>query len=157
VLLFNFWGTVQSVLHSPAGITTQFDAVTQIDHSYDQELIDFLTAQGEYFGYTNYWVAYPLAFRSVETLVYIPGLPYHPDLRYTSRDNRYEPYAQMVESADRAAYITTRNPRLDEAIRSGFRNMGVTWKEKVIGDYQVYYQLSEKVSPIQIGIGGQEG
>jgi hypothetical protein len=62
----------------------------------------------------------------------------------------------MVEGAARAAYITTRNPRLDETIRSGFSIMGVTWKEKVIGDYQVYYQLSKKVSPIQIGIGGQE-
>jgi hypothetical protein len=157
VLAFNLWGTLQTVVRTPPGVTTQFDAVTQIDHRYDQELIQFLKSNREYHGYTNYWVAYPLVFLSAEDLVFIPRLPYHPDLRYTSRDNRYEPYQQAVEGAQRTAYITTKNPYLDEQLRTGFQSLGVQWKEKVIGDYQVYYQLSEKVDPDQIGLGGGEG
>lgn len=156
VILFNLWGTYQSVA-TPPGVTTQFDSVTQIDHAYDQRLIDFLRSEGEEFGYTNYWVAYPLAFLSEEDLVYLPSLPYHPDLRYTSRDNRYGPYTRLVAEADRAAYITTNNPRLDAQIRNGFQELGLEWKEKVIGDYQVYYRISEKVDPDQIGLGGEEG
>ena len=157
VLAFNLWGTLQTVVRTPPGVTTQFDAVTQIDHRYDQELIQFLQANGEDRGYTNYWVAYPLAFLSAEDLVFVPRLPYHPDLRYTNRDDRYEPYQQAVEGARRTAYITTKNPRLDGQLRTGFQSLGVQWKEKVIGDYQVYYHLSEKVDPDQIGLGGGEG
>ena len=157
VLVFNLWGTIQTVMKTPPGVTTQFDAVTQIDHKYDQELIEFLRAQGEVRGYTNYWVAYPLAFLSAEDLVFIPKLPYHPDLRYTSRDYRYEPYQQEVEGANQTAYITTKNPLLDEQLRPGFKNLGVKWKEKLIDDYQVYYQLSEKVDPDQIDLDGGEG
>jgi hypothetical protein len=157
VLTFNLWGTVQTIKKTPPGVTTQIDAVTQVDHRYDRELIEFLRSEGEMFGYTNYWVAYPLAFLSNEDLVYIPRLPYHPDLRYTSRDDRYEPYQQSVMQATKAAYITTHNPQLDEKLRNGFERLGVTWKENVIGDYLVYYDLSEKVEPGQIGLGGVEG
>lgn len=157
VLLFNLWGTVQSIGKPLPGVTTQIDAVTQIDHSYDQELIAFLRSKGEVFGYTNYWVAYPLAFLSNEELVFIPRLPYHPDLRYTSRDDRYEPYQQSVAEAAQAAYITTNNPLLDEKLRTEFEWLGVEWKEKVIGDYRVYYGLSEKVEPGMIGLGADGG
>jgi hypothetical protein len=157
VLIFNLWGTTQSVASTPPGVTTQFDSVTQIDHRYDQALIQFLQAEGEEFGYTNYWVGYPLAFLSAEELLFIPSLPYHPDLRYTSRDNRYEPYTQQVIESPQAAYITTHNPRLDQQIRSGFKQLGVAWKEKVIGDFRIYYQISAKVTPKQIGLGGSEG
>ena len=156
VICFNLWGTYQSVGTSP-GVTTQFDSVTQIDHTYDQDLIDFLRSEGEEFGYTNYWVSYPLAFLSEEELIYVPSLPYHPDLRYTSRDNRYDLYTMLVAEADRAAYITTNNPRLDTEIRRGFQELGLDWKEKMIGDYQVYYRISEKVDPAQIGLGDGEG
>jgi hypothetical protein len=157
VIIFNLWGTIQSIRNSPPGVTTQIDAVTQIDHSYDQELIGFLRSQGEEFGYTNYWVAYPIAFLSNEDLVFVPRLPYHPDLRYTSRDDRYEPYQQSVAEAAQAAYITTNNPLLDDKLRTGFSRLGVEWYEIVIGDYQVYYGLSEKVEPGQIGLGADEG
>jgi len=157
VLTFNLLGTVQTVVNMPPGVTTQFDAVTQIDHSYDQELIQFLYANGENRGYTNYWVAYPLAFLSAEDLLFIPRLPYHADMRYATRDDRYEPYQLAVEEAQQAAYITTKNPELDNRLRTGFQNLGVQWNEKVIGDYQVYYGLSQKVAPHQIGLGGGEG
>ncbi|MBE9475218.1 MAG: hypothetical protein IMY85_10040 [Chloroflexi bacterium] len=157
VLCFHLWGTIQVARNYPPGMTTQFDAVTQIDHQYDQELIEFLQTQGETRGYTTYWVAYPLAFLSDEGLVYVPKLPYHQDLRYTSRDNRYQPYDQLVNQSDRTAYITTDNPLLNELLRKGFSELGVRWKETTIGDYQVYYQLSRRVNPEEISLRGGEG
>jgi hypothetical protein len=157
VLIFHLLGTIQVARNYPPGVTTQFDAVTQIDHQYDPELIEFLEIQGENRGYTNYWVAYPLAFLSDERLVFVPKLPYHQDLRYTSRDDRYQPYDQIVNQSDRTAYITTDNPLLDEQLRSGFSKLGVRWKEITIGDYHVYYQLSRRVNPEEIGLRGGEG
>ncbi|MES0361428.1 MAG: hypothetical protein ABUK20_10975 [Anaerolineales bacterium] len=157
VLAFHLWGTQEVISRTPPGITTQIDAVTQIDHHYDSELIEFLQSEGEYRGYTNYWVSYPLAFLSDESLIYIPRLPYHQDLRYTPRDDRYPPYDQLLDEAQRIAYITTNNPELDDQLRTGFMDLGVSWKETKIGDYQIYYRLSQVIAPSEIGLGGDEG
>jgi 4-amino-4-deoxy-L-arabinose transferase-like glycosyltransferase len=153
VLAFNLWGTVQCALRYPPGITTQFYAPTQVDHRYDQALMDFLLAHSETSGYTNYWVAFPLAFLSNEELIFVPRLPYHTDLRYTARDDRYPPYTARVAAAPRTAYITTHNPTLDDVLRAGFTRLGVTWQEEKIGDYQIYFALSRPVHPAELGLG----
>lgn len=157
VLVFHLWGTLQVARITPPGVTTQFDAVTQIDHRFDRELIEFLRDQGEHWGYTNYWVAYPLAFHSSEDLVFIPRLPYHQDLRYTRRDDRYQAYDRIVDQSDRVAYITTNNPTLEEHLRINFSNLGLTWEEAEIGDYLIFYRLSQRVDPEEIGLGGSQG
>ncbi|MEW5869521.1 MAG: hypothetical protein AB1894_09615 [Chloroflexota bacterium] len=153
VLVYNFWGTMQCALQFPPGITTQFYAPSRIDHRYDQELIDFLRANGETHGYGNYWVTYPLAFLSQEELIFVPRLPYHPDFRYTERDDRYEPYDQQVEASSRVAYITTNHLELDEHLRQSFSELGVAWQEAKICDYQVFYGLSRPVRPAEMGLG----
>jgi hypothetical protein len=153
IMAFHLIGTWQCVMVNPPGITTQFDAVTVIDHQYDSELISFLKDNHEYYGYSNYWTAYPLAFESGEQLIFIPRLPYHQDFRYTIRDDRYAPYRTLVESAKRTAYITTNHPDLDEKLRTAFTQRGVNWKEKKIGNYQVFYDLSQTVRPEEIGLG----
>jgi hypothetical protein len=147
------WGNIQCARRFPPGLTTQFYAPTIIDHRADQALIDFLRQEGETRGYSNYWVAYPLAFHSEEEIIFVPRLPYHLDLRYTPRDDRYAPYAAMVDQSQRVAYITTRNPALDDYLRTHFAGLGVQWQEKQIGDYQIYYQLSRSVRPQEIGLG----
>ncbi len=152
LVVYHMIGTAQSALKNPPGITTQFDPVSWIDHRFDQTLMDFLRSEGETRGYTNYWVAYPLAFKSREELLFSPRLPYHTDLRYTPRDDRIPAYTQQVNKADRVAYITTRNMELDTALKTGFRRMGVEWKEKVIGDYHVFYRLSQPVRPEELQI-----
>jgi hypothetical protein len=138
---------------NPPGLTTQFDSVTQIDHTYDEILIDFLLENGELHGYSNYWVTYPLAFNSREKIIFVPRLPYHQDLRYKERDNRYEPYSLVVEEADKVAYITTKNPGLNEYLREKFEYLDITWQEKQIGDYRVFYAISELVRPVDLGLG----
>jgi len=147
MLLFHLSAARQVVAATPPGFTTQFDAATRIDHGQDPELVRFLLEQGEMRGYTNYWVAYPLAFQTREELLFAPELPYHADLRYTPRDNRYPPYAEVVAAASRVAYITAGPPLLEERLRDGFRRLGVEWREAAIGDYHVFYDLSQPVRP----------
>lgn len=152
VVVFQAWGTLQAAA-APPGLTTQFYQPSVVDHNYDAELMRFLKAQGETRGYSNYWVAYPLVFKSREQIIFIPALPYHPDLRYTARDNRYAPYTAEVERSPRAAYIVTHNAPLTAALRQGFARLEVTWEEKKIGDFEVFYNLSRHVKPAEIGIG----
>jgi len=153
ILIYQFWGIYQSAERFPPGLTTQFNAITQIDHRDMDTLVQFLTDQNELYGYTNYWVSYPLAFRTDERLIFIPRLPYHEDLRYTPRDDRYPPYDEMVEAADKVAYITTHNPTLDDILEAEFTLREITWRENQIGDYKIYYDLSAVVRPEEIGLG----
>jgi len=147
LVAFNLWGTVQSAAAFPPGLTTQFDVVAQVDHRYDAELIKFLRAQGETRGYGNYWLEFPLAFLSDEELIYAARLPYHLDFRYTTRDDRYLPYSQSVDASARVAYITTHHPPLDERLRTAFAAQAVSYSEKQIGDYHLFYNLSRRVTP----------
>ncbi len=154
ILVFNLWGTLQSAAEFPPGITTQFDQVAQVDHSFIGELMSFLDERDIRVGYTNYWVAYPLAFQSSEELIFLPRLPYHEDFRYTFRDDRYEPYRQIVESSDRIGYITTNHLALNNCLRDHFGNLGVTFSEHEIGDYLIFFDLSRDVRPEEMGFDG---
>jgi hypothetical protein len=116
------------------------------------ELMTFLREKGETHGYTNYWVSYPLAFLSDESLIFIPRLPYHADLRFTARDDRYTPYSQLVERSQKVAYITSKNANLDERLRQEFAARNVDWQEQLIGDYRVFYALSQVVQPAELNI-----
>lgn len=147
LVAFNVWGTLESARRNPPGITTQFNQVTQIDHAHMPELVDFLSRQGESVGYTNYWVSYPLAFLSDESIIYVPRLPYHLDFRFTARDDRYASYSEWVSLGSQTAYITTHHSELDAKLRDVFAANEITWQEKVIGDYQVFFDLSDVVRP----------
>jgi 4-amino-4-deoxy-L-arabinose transferase-like glycosyltransferase len=153
VILFNSWGTLECAQRYPPGITTQFDPKTMVDHRYDRELIQFLLDQDERVGYSNFWVSFPLAFLSEEQLIYAPGLPYHQNMRYNERDDRYPAYSAMAASAPHPAYISARDPVLETHLRREFTRLGVEWSEASIGDYQVFYRLSQAVHPVDIGIG----
>ncbi len=154
LIAFNWWGNVEAAAAFPPGLTTQFDAATQIDQRALADLAAFLRAQGETRGYTNYWVEYPLAFASRDELIFVARLPYHPDLRYTARDDRYPPYDDWVAASPRVAYVTARLPDLDKRLRQGLDRLAVTYREASIGDYHVFYHLSRRVAPDELGLGG---
>jgi hypothetical protein len=156
VVIFNLLGTAQAALENPPGITTQFDPISQVDHRTYGELIDFLRAHGETRGYTNYWISYPLAFLSGEEVILVPRLPYKADMRYTSRDDRYAPYGEIVEASPTAVYVTSNHPALDELLREQFAGLGVSFREKQLSSYHVFYGLSRKVKPEELSIRPQE-
>ena len=153
LLIFQFGGIFQTVRDNPPGLTTQFDQIAQINHNEMDELIRFLHQADEPYGYSNYWISYPLAFLSEEELIYLPKLPYHEDFRYTARDDRYEPYGEVVEKSNSVAFITTHHPALDDYLEKVFVDRGMEWNEKQIGDYHIYYGLSELIRPQEIGLG----
>jgi len=153
LLAFHLWTNFQAAVGEP-GFTTQFDASTVFDRAHDKELVDFLLDQEATAGYSTYWVSYPLAFASQERLVYLPHLPYHSDFRYTARDDRYEPYRAVVAAEPRPSFITARQPWLDAVLRERLKARGVDFEEKTIGDYRVFYDLSETVRPDDLGLGG---
>ena len=150
LMLFQVAGTVESALRMPPGITTQFDPVAQLDQRDLPQVIAFLRAHGETRGYTNYWVSYPLAFQSGEELIFTARLPYHQDLRYTPRDDRYPPYDILVEGSNRVAYTTTKNPALDSLLEAAFAAHGIRYQVEQIGDFHIYYNLSAPLRPEQI-------
>jgi 4-amino-4-deoxy-L-arabinose transferase-like glycosyltransferase len=154
VLLFDVGSTLQAALSNPPGITTQFDSETQVDMRDLPLLAGFLEQEGETRGYTDYWVEYPLAFLSQEKLLFVARLPYHLDLRYSPRDNRYPPYDDQVRSSAKVAFVTTKNPPLDAVLRTRFDTLGVSYQEKRIGDFEVFYHLSAAVAPADLGLGG---
>lgn len=153
LLIYSLWGTLQCTVRFPPGLTTQFYTPSQVDMRYIDELQAFLRQEGETRGYSNYWVAYPLAFLSGEELIFTPRLPYHLDFAHTERDNRYRPYNELIAQAGRVAYITTHHPDLDAYLRSEFTRLGVTWQENRLGDFQVFYRLSRPVRPEEMNLG----
>jgi hypothetical protein len=52
------------------------------------------------------------------------------------------------------AYITSQHPDLDDWLRGQFRALGVGYREKQIGVYRIFYQLSWDVRPADLGLGG---
>ena len=153
VMVFNFGGILQAAKMNPPGITTQFDKVAQVDQRYMGELINFLKDNQIRAGYSNYWVSYPLAFLSEEEMIFLPRLPYHEDFRYTARDDRYSPYQQVVKAASELAYITTNHPELDDYLRERFSNQGISWEENTVGDFQIFYNLSQSIHVDELGLG----
>ncbi len=147
---FYWWSNISAAAHTSPGLSTQFNAVGQIDTRALPALMRFLREHGETRGYSNYWVSYPLAFESGEELIFAPLLPYHLDFRYTPRDNRYPAYADLAAASPRAAYITTNHPKLDEHLREIFASLEITYQEAQIGDYQIFYALSRKVTPDEL-------
>jgi hypothetical protein len=150
LLLYQAAGTADCAARVPPGITTQFDPVAQVDQRDLPKVIDFLRLHGETRGYTNYWVSFPLAFLSGEDLIFTARLPYHEDLRYTPRDDRYPAYDALVEQSARVAYITTKNPALDSLLESAFRRLAVSYQIEQIGDFRIYHRLSRAVRPEEI-------
>lgn len=145
VLAANIWGVVESTVTSTAGITTQFDSETIIDHRQTLRLIDFLEKEDIHNGYSTYWVSYPVAFLTSEKIILSPRLPYHKDMRYTSRDDRYLPYTNRVLNSDRIAYITYDHAVLDDRLRNFFKETQLSWLENRIGSFTVFYNFSSPI------------
>jgi 4-amino-4-deoxy-L-arabinose transferase-like glycosyltransferase len=142
---------------SDMGLTTQFDPVSHISNDHDEAVIDFLDAQEIAHGYTNYWVAFRLAFLSQERIQLDAALPYKTDLSYNTGDRRYPPYLEATARADRIAYITTEQlPELDDLLLERLDAAGITYRRQTVGPYYVTYDLSRRVAPHELGFSAPE-
>ncbi len=150
-LSYNLWGNVRSVLENPPGITKQFDPISQIPPDHDAELVAFLDSIGADRGYSNYWVTFRFAFLTQERIIFSPRLPYKIDLSYTYGDDRYPPYSSAVQAAPKVVYVTSNHPALDLLIEQRLEQLHITFDERKIGPYTVFYDLSRKVTPDDLG------
>ncbi|NOH12845.1 MAG: hypothetical protein HND51_14480 [Chloroflexi bacterium] len=137
---------------SEDGITTQFDPITSFNNLHDDELIEFLNNNKISHGYTNYWVSYRLAFLSRERLIFSPELPYKLEfLNYKGQVVAIPYYAWLADKSSHSAFITTKHPDLDDFLRDRLFQLEVLYMEEQIGPYHIFYDLSEKVTPEQLG------
>lgn len=153
LLIYQGLGAQRAVTRSEFGLTTQFAPNTSYSAEEMTDLISFLRANDLKTGYTDYWTSYPMAFLSDEELVYIPRMPYHLDLSYTVRDDRYEPYTATVYAAQANTFITRSNAPLDAYLDEALTRAGLEWDEATVGDYKIYFHLSQNLTPEDLGLG----
>ncbi len=140
LLAYQGLGQITAARSAP-GLTTQFDLVSHIPNDHDDELIAFLDEQNIQHGYSNYWVTFRLAFLTDERIQFSAALPYKADLSYNPADNRYPPYVQAVESAERIAIITTQLPELDAQLEVMLDEQGLSYQQRQIGLFHIYYDF----------------
>ena len=153
LLSFNLLGTGLAIYQNPPGLTTQFHPITRFDNRYDDELVAFLGEIDVSRGYSNYWVAFRIAFLSREDIILSSQLPYKPDLSYNPADDRYPPYTAQVDRADKVVYITSILPALDAVLAERLSAAGLGFSEKQIGPYHLFYNLTRKITPQELGFG----
>jgi hypothetical protein len=151
VVAFNLAATGLAAWNTPPGFTTVFMPIARFDNRYDAALISFLQDHNGTRGYSNFWVTYRIAFQSDERIILAARLPYKEDLEYWSSDAGYEPYNRVADESATAVYVTTQHPRLETLLRERFTASGVTFQEMQIGPYHVFYDLSRKTLPEELG------
>ncbi len=142
VLAYFAAGQVYAASNNPPGITTQFNPITHIPNNYDEALIAFLIDHDLTYGYTNYWIAFRLAFLSGEQVQYSATLPDKPDLTYTPYYERYPPYRAAADGAERIGYITANVPEIEQELERLFVSAGVRFERAEIGPFVVFYDFS---------------
>jgi len=103
----------------------------------NRELASFLEARGIRYVYTDYWIAYTLAFESDEKV--IPSVV-GPAL--TVGYNRYVPYAYSVSVAENPAYVFLAGSQSEAAFAAEMKAEGGSFQREVAGPYAVYWNLN---------------
>lgn len=153
VIVMHLAGTVYAAT-GPQGLTAQFDPRLQYGNAHDEELIAFLEENRGTRGYTHYWIAFKVAFLSDEKVILDTALPYKSSLQVVGPVGRIPAYDDEVARADSVVYVTGNQPELDELLRERFYEHDITYREREIGPYRVFYDLSEAITPIALGMGG---
>ncbi len=94
------------------------------------ELIDFLLSRGLNRVYTDYWIAYPLAFESGERVV--PSV-------ISGGFNRYIPYAYEVSVAPNPAFVFIDGSPEEKAFVDRMQERGVVAKSEKVSIYRVFW------------------
>ncbi len=147
VIGYGLVGVVVAAANNPPGITTQFVAETHLPNDDDAALIAFLDEHQLFYGYTNYWISFRIAFLSGERMQYSAALPEKTDLSYTSFFNRYPPYVAATENAppEQVAYVTANVLAVKDALEAAFAAQGVTYQYAQVGIYHIYYDFAPSV------------
>jgi 4-amino-4-deoxy-L-arabinose transferase-like glycosyltransferase len=152
LVMYQLLGNIIATIQNPPGLTTQFDPSNRFDNADDHELISFLRSVGITRGYSNYFVAFRIAFLSDESVILSSQLPYKPDMSYNPADDRYPPYTAEVERAREVVYVTSIHPALDALLAERLAAAGLQFLERQIGPYHIFYRLSRHITPQELGV-----
>ncbi len=151
VLLAAQAGSVIRAAKTDTGLTPQLVERLRAPAESDRALLDFLAAQGYTRGYTSYWTSFRLTFRAHEAVIFDTALPYD-DKGYHAGNDRYLPYRDLVQQAERVVWVTQHFPELDAVIVSRLDTAGITYQTQEVGPYRVYYDFSARVAPADLGL-----
>lgn len=148
VLCFNLLGNVKAMTDEK-GLTTEFWSKVRFNRQSDEALIKFLLDQDLHYGYSNRHTHFRIDFLSDEQVLLLPRLSSRTGLciNLDGRGDRYSAYTEQVEGSPVLFYVTTEQPYLDELLRDRFADLEVTYKEKTIAPYRIFYDLSHPVRP----------
>ncbi len=150
-LLILHAGLVMQAATSANRLTPQLVERLRIPAGDEARLLDWLAEHDTTRGYASYWTAYRLTFRSGEAVIFDVSLP-HDSRGYQAGYNRYPPYIDAVSAAERVVWITQQYPALDAAIAELLAAANISYQTEQIGVYRVYYDFSQRVSPLDVGI-----
>jgi hypothetical protein len=94
----------------------------------EKAVLRFLEERGLRGAYANYWVSYPLTFRSGEKIIVAP---------YRSPD-RYPEYTRFVDSLDRAAYIFSEEDSPYAPFQKALDDHQVPYEKVFLGPFTVF-------------------
>ncbi len=97
------------------------------------ELTEFLLSRGLDRVYTDYWIAYPLAFESKERI--LPSI-------LSGGFNRYIPYAYAVSVSPNPAFVFIEGSEEERAFLERLGERGVKAREDRVSIYSVYWQAT---------------
>jgi len=148
LVTLNLWGTWQG-WKSEKGFTAQYNPQYQYGNQHDASLIAFLEGIGTTRGYTNYWIGPKIAFASKERVILAPLLPVKTGACYKTSKG-YRPYVDRVSAADEIVYVTGNQPDLDVRLRSALDARGLSYREREVGPYRVFHDLSSPIRPAEL-------
>ncbi|MGI5835720.1 MAG: hypothetical protein ACOX87_04400 [Chloroflexota bacterium] len=104
------------------------------------ELVEFLLSRGVNHIYTDYWLAYPLAFESEEQI--IPSV-------ISGGFNRYIPYAHLVSVAPNPAFVFITDSSEERSFLTKLMERQVEAESHRVAIYSVYWQVTplENIRP----------
>ncbi|GAB4458545.1 MAG: hypothetical protein Kow0031_38900 [Anaerolineae bacterium] len=151
LLAFNLAVHLNVVRHVPPGVSSQTIPSLWLGNQHDQELIDFVAAQGGR-GYSHHWISYKIAYLSKEQVILVSFLPYLADRGWELKDTSYQPYAEAVANAENPVFVIHHDPNLLFYLDQAFAEHNITHQIKDIGPYRVYFNLSENLSLRELGL-----
>jgi hypothetical protein len=155
ILLAAQAGSVIRAAKTETGLTPQLVERLRTPAAADRDLLDFLAEEGYTRGYASYWASFRLMFRSHEAVIFATALPYD-DKGYHVGNDRYLPYRDAVNQADRVVWVTQHFPELDAVIAQRLAEAGITVQTRDFGPYRVYYDFSARVAPSDLGLDSSE-
>jgi hypothetical protein len=151
ILLAAQAGSVIRAAKTETGLTPQLVERLRTPVAADRDLLDFLAEEGYTRGYASYWTSFRLIFRAHEAVIFDTALPYD-DKGYHAGNDRYLPYRDAVNQADRVMWVTQHFPDLDAMIAQRLAEAGITVQTRDFGPYRVYYDFSARVAPSDLGL-----